>query len=184
MNKFFVLACVAISGAFIQTSSAKEIIANSDFANGRTNWEVDGSVEAAAEPAKGLVVNLNARHWTFLRQEIRLNKKGQSNLDVKIELTPSANFKPADKSDEYATDLDWEQGNYGWSAWVTPKCDFMVVVGTGGWEYRIRKLKPGQDQTIGVDFKKLKGERTQFIIAIPPGEGTLTLRLASVDLQD
>jgi hypothetical protein len=184
MNKFCVLFLVVTSGLATQFLTAKELIANNDFANGRTSWKIDGNVEPATEPAKGLTVNLNARHWTFLRQEIRLNKKGQSNINVKIELAPSADFKHADKADEYTADLDWEQGNYGWSAWVTPKCDFMVVVGTGGWEYRIRKLIPGQDQTITVDFKKLKDERTQFTIAIPPGEGTLTLKLASVDLRD
>lgn len=183
MNKFFPLLLVLVLLAS-QSLNAKELLTNSDFANGRTSWKIEGNVQDAAAPDKGLTVILNARHWTFLRQELRLNKKGQSNINVKIELTPSADFKHADKSDEYANDLDWEQGNYGWSAWVTPKCDFMVVVGTGGWEYRIRKLTPGQDQTLNVDFKKLKDERTMFTLAIPPGEGSITLHLASVDLQD
>ncbi|MDR2462803.1 MAG: hypothetical protein LBD30_03375 [Verrucomicrobiales bacterium] len=177
---------LTISGLVTQVSFAYELLNNGDLPSGRSGWKIEGNsnVEPAAAPDKGLVVNLNARHWTYLRQEIRLNKKGQSAINIKVELQASPDFKRAQKSDEYA-DLDWEEGNYGWTGNVNPKCDFMVTVSNGGgWDYRTRKLKPGQPQTITADVQKLKVERSVFTLALPPGEGSVTLRLVSVKLRD
>lgn len=174
------LLAAALPGAHSQE------IENADFAKGKSGWMGDGEVvyidaqgevsdTKKPEATPAIQIELSKTAWKGIRQRLRV-KPDEAVINLVVQVKAGSGFKRADSSRLYTSDFK-EGGQYGWSAEVYPKCDFLVRVKTDGWQYRPVSLAPVDTwKTVTQRFEGLKGRQREIELLFPPGDGTVLLK--------
>lgn len=163
-------------------------IDNEDFAKGKSGWTGDGKevfTNAAGEVSETkkegfspvIRIELSKSAWKGLKQRLR-PKSDETKIDFALQVKADAKFKREAESRAYSNGIDFKEGGqYGWSAEVYPKCDFLVRVKDEGWQYRPVSLAPLDAwKTVSVSISGLKGRQRELELLFPPGEGTVYLK--------
>lgn len=178
---FLIPLICGVQGAHAQT------IDNADFTNGKTGWLGDG--KAVFIDAQGVVsetpkpgttpairIELSKSGWKGIKQKLR-PKANEAQIEITVQVKADSTFKRVPESREYSSVDFREGGQYGWSAEVYPKCDFLIRVKDEGWQYRPISLAPVDSwKTVTQSFTGLKARQREIELLFPPGEGAVYLK--------
>jgi hypothetical protein len=162
-----------------------DILANSTFADGRAHWNGDGQdavTPAGAEltdgsPPSGLLINLKKDKWAKIFQDISV-RGNQLYFSLKFAL--SADYKPFPAQPAANGNLWLNLSDLGFSGSLTvPERHWQfVIVGPRTTFFAPVPVDPAKSspQTITGKFPPIPdGMDAVFILAIPAGEGSVTL---------
>jgi hypothetical protein len=151
---------------------------NADFSEGSQLWRGDGQAAflnpdgtEASEGDPGSIpvikVTLSKSRVHAVYQEFELHD-APSQLHIKLDVYASNDFKRSNRASDYNTDD------------FMTSVDFMMRMMPDYYE-RTASLKPGEWVTVQGVFKYLTGANSRTIFfMIPPGDGTVYIRNASV----
>ncbi len=185
-----VLAAFFLVGT-VPLSLRADYIQNADLSQGFACWHGDGEptfldpdgTEGTADD-KGAVpvikITLSKDEPSSVYQDIETKDEPKS-LKVRIEVYASGDFKRSPFADDYSSDINWKStGTHYESEQETPDADFWIH-DMPSTIYALSDLKPGQWVTVECEFDASTpvDERT-VSFCVPPGEGTVYIRNASV----
>ncbi|HEX4141647.1 MAG TPA: hypothetical protein VHY09_14965, partial [Candidatus Methylacidiphilales bacterium] len=170
------------------------ILVNSNFSDGRAHWKGDvqdpdtNDLATLGEPGAGGggVVKLIKDKWTKMYQVfVPPDKKlyytitFQLSSDYKLVNQNNSDTSVADFGDVDAIGFQWTLAEQYWS-----------LITSGNWMTSTKMLQPslskkGQKQTLTGNLTDLTPQvETAFLIAFPPGEGSVTFYTASLSKDD
>jgi hypothetical protein len=167
-----------------------DALANSNFTNGHASWQGDaqdvGSGDLGSDStANGAIIHLKKDKWTKIYQvfPVRAHKMFYS-----ITYQLSNDFKFAASDSDYVTADLGDIPGYDFQWHLPENCLTLMIQGGDNYEERRLNLdmsKLGQTQTFSGHFPDLHSDvDSVFLIAIPPGEGSVTLTTASLTKAD
>jgi hypothetical protein len=167
------------------------ILVNSTFADGHAHWGPDakdidsGDLGASSTPA-GAVVQLKKDKWTKIYQVFTVRDKKlyytitfQLSNDYKLGSQDSKDHSNADLGDIPGIMWQWSLPEHCWSMLIQ-----------GGDNYTQDDLEPdrsklGQSQTLSGHLNDLHTDvESVFLLAFPPGEGSITFSTVSLSNVD
>ncbi len=168
------------------------ILVNSNFADGHAHWGPDakdldsGDLGASGNPQPGAIINLKKDKWSKIYQMFTVRDHKlyytvtfQLSTDYKLNSQSSDDSSAADLGDVPGIDMQWHLPERYWS--------MLIQGGENFSEYMLRPdlSKRGQSQTLTGHLSDLHTDvESDFVIAFPPGEGSITLTNVSLSNVD
>lgn len=181
------LAILNLSLAATAAFAFAQPLKNTDFSRGTGGWTGDAvvvfigpddTIVPAGTPgsAPALRFDLRPNRWTTLKQTL-LPRANEKSISASFAVKALPTFQRAPESRAYSAVDFREGGGYGWSAEVWPKCDLLVRVKDGGWSYRPLSLQPVDTwKTFAIEFPNLTTRNRSFLLAFPPGTGSVLVK--------
>lgn len=169
-----------------------DILANSDFANGNGNWQGDakdidtGELGASDSGQAGVVINLKKDKWTRIFQLFTIR---DTKLYYTVTLQLSKDFKLTSQSrNDYANADLGDIPGMMFQQQLPENCISLLIQGGDNYNQIILGAnlgKRGQPQTITGHLNMFHTDiESCFLLAFPPGEGSVTLTTASLSNVD
>jgi hypothetical protein len=171
-----------------------EEIHNGDFSEGTAHWISDGKVPTAdngdadpfakptTPPPAGMSMDLRSSRWSKMSQEFTAHSP---DVTLTIVYTLSDDTVFSERAEDYVNVAE-QIGCTGLMSFNTPPSNLVAIVNDpakGRFNYYMIKpiLSNGGTQTFSGKLGGLvAGEDKLFILAFPPGQGTVTIKSVSI----
>ncbi len=171
-------------------ADSSEFIANSTFADGRAHWKGDpqepdaalGSVDVSSNGSSGsVVINLKKDKWTKIYQIVTVRAK---HLDYTVKFVLSDDYKLSAKSGDDMSQADFgDVPGINWT-WSLAENEWALILSGGSWgqKYLTPDTTKGKEQTLSgrMSGDLTQGQEAVFLIAFPPGQGSITFHQISL----
>ena len=174
----------------------QDILVNSNFADGRAHWKGDaqdpdaGDVATLGEPSSGdsggsAIIKLNSDKWTKLYQVFVPREK---KLFYTITFQLSGDYKLPSQNNSDTSMADFGDVDAINAQWTLPEQYWSLIV-TGGMTPQLALQpdlsKKNKKQTLSGRLTDLSpGLESVFLIAFPPGNGTVTFYTVALSKDD
>jgi len=186
-----ILLAAAVLLGMTPFSLRADYLKNGDMKDRLSNWHGDGEAAFLApdgtEGAEGdkdvipvIKIALSRGQPRCISQDYETKDKTGSQ-HVSVEVYASIDFKRSKFDNDYSSDINWKPNSvWYWSDGAIPKVDFWMHLAPETF-YKLSNLKPGQWVTVeGRCEPALPAEDYTVAFFVPPGEGAIYIRRASV----
>jgi len=167
-----------------------DILVNSTFSDGHSHWQgdakdIDSGDLGSDTPAPGAIVQLKKDKWTKVYQLFTVRDQ---KLFYTVSFKTSNDYKLASRESDYAPADLGDIPGIAWQ-WSLPANCWSIMI-QGGDNYTQKELQPspvklGQPQTLSGHFIfQATDVECVFVLAFPPGEGSVTLTTVSLSKTD
>lgn len=189
------IACaLLLSACFVPLHADSAILVNSSFADGRAHWGGDAKDPDSADSAAlsmsgsgnsgGVIIALKKDKWTKIYQTFTVRSK---KLYYTITFQLSDDYKLSETSSDYTQADLGDIPGMTWQ-WPLPENAWSVVVDGGAFAQKIIQpdlSKKADQQTVSGHLSELSTDlNAVFVLAFPPGEGTVTLHKVALSNTD